>query len=638
MNSAYVGSDDELQADVALCVQRPSSDLEPGTRAVIYLRVSSSGQVKTDYNDEGISIPAQRESCLRKARELGVTVIDEYVEPGRSGTEMTKREAFQRMLARVRSQGDVDVIIIYQLSRMARNRYDDAVVMADLRKRGVILVSATEAIDDTPVGQLMHGILATFNEYQSRQSGADIAYKMGQKARSGGTLGRAKLGYLNYIDHSDGRVIRTIIVDPERAPMVKLAFELYATGDYSLDELADELYDRGLRTRATNRHPAKKVSINKLSQMLRDRYYLGYVDYKGEEIRGRHEVLIDDEELFDQVQEVLESRLTAKERRRVHHHYLKGSVYCGYCRRAGKTQRLAIQRTVNRHGYEYLYFFCRNKRDGICPGPHVHIYQVEEAIERHYANIRFRPEFIADVGAHIDTVINEQEAAARLLHKQIASQLRELDTKEENLIDLAADGTLPQTKVKAKLRDIGTERRRLTQRLDTASADLTDSARLIRAALKFLEAPEELYRRCNDQQRRLLNQAIFHGLYIEDDQVTDQDLHDPFGQLHALQREHDPGPRLATTTRSPRGSSKKATRPADGPSTSGVALLLKGVDAGKGSNNNPRVELRGIEPLTFSMRTRRATNCATAPCLVLDEPISGSSSTMHGGHSPTARR
>ena len=288
-------------------------------------------------------------------------------------------------------------------------------------------------------------------------------------------------------------------------------------------------------------------------------------------------------------------------------------MYCGYCRRAGRNQRLAIQRTVNRHGHEYLYFFCRNKRDGLCPGPHVHVYQVEEAIERHYASIRFHSEFIADVSAHIDTVINEQETAARLLHKQISSQLRELDTKEENLIDLAADGTLPQTKVKTKLRDIERERQRLTQRLDTASADLTDSARLIQAALKLLETTEELYRRCNDQQRRLLNQAIFHGLYIEDDQVTDHDLHAPFGQLHALQHEHVPAPASATTTRSLHGSSKRATRPTGGPSTSGVALLLKGIHAGQGSNNNPRVELRGIEPLTFSMRTRRATNCATAP-------------------------
>jgi DNA invertase Pin-like site-specific DNA recombinase len=603
MTSAYADFVDELEQAVAIPVLGLPDDLAPGTRAVIYLRVSSTGQVKTDYNAEGISIPAQREACLRKARDLGVTVIDEYVEPGRSAMEMTKREAFQQMLARVRSQGDVNVIIIYQLSRMARNRYDDAIVMADLRKRGVTLVSATEAIDDTPVGQLMHGILATFNEYQSRQSGADIAYKMGQKARNGGTLGRAKIGYLNHIDHFDGRVIRTIILDPERAPLVKLAFELYATGDYSQEELADELYDRGLRTRPTGRHPAKKISIHKLSDMLRDRYYLGYVDYKGEEIRGRHEPLIEDEELFDQVQEIIESRATAKERRRVHHHYLKGSVFCGYCRRAGRTQRLAIQRSVNRHGSEYLYFFCRHMREGLCPGPHVHAYQVEEAIERHYAHMRFRPEFIADVGAHIDTVINEQEAAGRLLHKQISGQLKELDTKEENLIDLAADGTLPQTKVKAKLRDIATERRRLTERLNTASADLTDSAQLIQAALKLLEAPEELYRRCNEQQRRLLNQAIFQGLYIEDDQVTDHDLHEPFGQLHALQREHVLEPRSDPASRPRRARSKKATRPAGGPSTCSVALLLKGVHAGKGSNNNPRVELRGIEPLTFSMRS-----------------------------------
>src|SRR3982074_1285793 len=210
MTSAYEDLFDELLGDDTLptALSTVAEAVEPGSRAVIYLRVSSLGQVKNDYDPEGISIPAQRVKCQHKAEQLGLTVIDEYVEPGRTATEMSKRVEFQRMLTRVRNAGDVDYIIVYKLSRMARNRLDDAIVMADLRKRGVTLVSATESIDDTPVGQLMHGILATFNEYQSRQSGADIAYKMGQKARSGGTLGRAKLGYLNHIDHSDGRVIR----------------------------------------------------------------------------------------------------------------------------------------------------------------------------------------------------------------------------------------------------------------------------------------------------------------------------------------------------------------------------------------------------------------------------------------------
>ncbi|WP_084595810.1 recombinase family protein [Microbacterium profundi] len=231
------------------------ADVPVGSRAVTYLRVSSKGQVNTDYDPEGISIPAQRVSCQRKAEQLGLTIVAEYVEPGKSATEMTKRIAFQEMLERIRRDRDVDYVIVYKLSRFARNRIDDAVVMADLQKRGVNLISATESIDATPVGQLMHGILAAFNEYRSREDGADIAYKMAQKAKNGGTLGRAPLGYLNVTENVDGRKINTVAIDTERAPFVQLAFELYATGNHTYQDIADELTDRGLLTRATSRSP-----------------------------------------------------------------------------------------------------------------------------------------------------------------------------------------------------------------------------------------------------------------------------------------------------------------------------------------------------------------------------------------------
>lgn len=323
---------------------------------MVYIRVSSTRQVGRDYDHEGISIPAQRAACRRTAEQLNLTIADEYVEPGRSALEMSKRTAFQRMLARIRSSGDVNHVIVYKLSRMARNRVDDALVMADLRQRGVSLISATEAVDDTPVGQLMHGILATFNEYQSRESGADIAYKMGQKARNGGTIARARLGYLNHTDRTDGREIRTIIIDPERAPLVRLGFQLFAAGNLTLDQLSERLYQRGLRTRPTARHPAQRVSISKLSRMLRDHYYLGYITYRDEEVRGRHEPLID-QHLFGRVQAALDARTTSGERRRIHHHYLKGTLYCGHCHKTGTSGRMIIQHTVTRRRDEYTYFF-----------------------------------------------------------------------------------------------------------------------------------------------------------------------------------------------------------------------------------------------------------------------------------------
>ena len=163
------------------------------------------------------------------------------------------------MLERIRTQRDVDYVIVYKLSRMNRNRVDDALVLTSLRKYKATLVSATESIDETPVGQLMHGILAAFNEFRSAEDGADIRYKMGEKAKSGGTLGRRQLGYLNIRERFEGREVRTVVIDPERAPFIGLAFELYATGEYTLERLADELTDRGLQTRP-GRYPAGPVS------------------------------------------------------------------------------------------------------------------------------------------------------------------------------------------------------------------------------------------------------------------------------------------------------------------------------------------------------------------------------------------
>ncbi len=601
------------------------ADVPKGRRAVLYLRVSSAGQVNTDYDPEGISIPAQRASCQRKAEQMGLVITDEFVEPGKSATEMTKRVAFQQMLSRIKTKRDVDFVIVYKLSRMNRNRLDDAIVMADLRERGVTLVSATESIDDTPVGQLMHGILAAFNEYRSREDGADIAYKMGEKAKKGGTLGRAPLGYLNTIERIEGREIRSVAIDPERAPFVKLAFELFATGDYTLSEVSAELTDRGLLTRPTTHRPAQPVSFNKLGQMFRDRYYLGMVTYKGVDYPGRHHPLIE-EDLFDRVQDVLEARKTATERRRIHHHYLKGSLYCGRCLHDGPERRMIIQRTVNQKGAEYFYFFCRGIQEHTCQMPFVPVHVVEDAVLDHYATIGFTAEFTAAVSAHMDQTLNDTIGAARLLKRQLATQLAALDTKEENLLDLAAEGSLAQAKIRTRLHEIQRQRDKLQHAADAVNEDLSAGAKLIDACLRLLANPQELYRRCNDEQRRQLNQAIFVKLYVNEHTVTGHELREPLAELHAAQRAHQlagsPGVRddeiresaqRALLLHAPQRT--KATQSTLGGLGASVTVegIIAGMDLVPCSSKPSMVELRGIEPRTSSMRTKRATNCATAP-------------------------
>ena len=81
---------------------------ESAGRVVLYLRVSSKSQVDTDYDPEGLSIPAQRDICRRKARDLHLEVVGEYVELGRSGTSVQGRPEYQAWQRRVGPAADSD--------------------------------------------------------------------------------------------------------------------------------------------------------------------------------------------------------------------------------------------------------------------------------------------------------------------------------------------------------------------------------------------------------------------------------------------------------------------------------------------------------------------------------------------------
>src|SRR5262249_8216082 len=151
---------------------------------------------------------------------------------------------------------------------------------------------------------MMLAVIFGASGYQSEASSKDLQFKMTQKAVVGGTPGFAPLGYLNTSEQYEGRKVNTVALDPDRAPYIPLAFEWFATGQYTYAELRDKLTDAGLMSRPNRRYPSRPLSINSISTLLRSRYYLGYVTYNGVEYQGRHQPLIT-HELFDRVQEVL---------------------------------------------------------------------------------------------------------------------------------------------------------------------------------------------------------------------------------------------------------------------------------------------------------------------------------------------
>ena len=498
-----------------------------GQQAIAYYRVSSAGQVNTDYDPEGISLPAQRVACNERARELGVVLVDEYLDPGRSGKSIDQRPAFQEMIARIKADPTIKHVFVYALSRFARNRYDDAIMMMTLERLGVQLHSATERnLDASPAGQAMHGMIAVFNEYQVRVSGEDIKYKMGQKAMKGGTVTIAPLGYLNVREQFEGREVRTVIVDPERGPLVTLAFELYATGKFNFHTLRDALTEAGLRTKPTKRWSARPISVHKIGDLLKDRYYLGLVTYEGEEYQGRHEPLVS-QDLFDQVQRVLYTERQAGARHRVHNHYLKGLVWCDRCQR-----RLIITPGKSKTGVTYFYYICRGRQDRSCDLPYLSVADVEDAIERFYINIQLSEEFRGTVQARLDDALSSTTDSTRRLHAQYERQLKELNQREDGLLDLVGDPDWPKDKLTAKMRAVREERAQIEARLAERDLPLNEGYEVMTTVLRLLEDPQSLYRRSGNRARKVLNKAVFTRLYLDKVHagpvVTADDLNEPF--------------------------------------------------------------------------------------------------------------
>jgi site-specific DNA recombinase len=583
-------------------MQRETDNANQVKRAVYLLRVSDLKQMytATDIDPEGNSIPTQRVWCDTKNKELGAIKVGEYIEPGYSGQSIDKRPIFKDLIKRIIEHRDVDYVIIYMRSRIFRNYVEAAIVKQQLDKLGVKLISAKENFGEGYMAEAMEAVTDVFNWVQVRMNGEDIKTKMLNKAQKGGTNGRAKLGYQNTTVIIDGHKVNTIALDDERAPYVRMMFELWATGRYAnIQQLCDKLTDAGLRMPRTG----KPVSTQTLWKMLRDRYYVGYVTYKGVEYPGRHEALIS-EELFDRAQRVLDSHSGSGTRQRTHHHYLKGVVWCARCR-----QRFIVQRSKGRHGGIYYYFFCGGREDKTCDQPYVPVEVMEQAVEDHYGQaVRLSNDFRAQVRSAVDAAVATNHDLTDEMRDQYTRRLDKLDAKESYLLDLASEEGWPKDKLREKVQAIRHERKQIQAELDQAEQRLDTGRAIFHHALELLDNPQAMYQHGNEAVKTTLNKAFFTKLYVDSRKVTEHELQEPFDllseayRLYEDYRRHQQAPRTYRRQRAPQTHRTAAPGRYGGSDLrSSLTDSLARALCARGSSKAVMVGDTGIEPVTSSV-------------------------------------
>ncbi|MFZ7113386.1 MAG: recombinase family protein [Desulfatiglandales bacterium] len=374
--------------------------------AVLYARVSSKEQEK-----EGFSIPAQLKLLNQYASDNRFQVIQEYVDvetakkSGRTGfNEMIK---FFQKEAKSRHPFPCMVLLVEKTDRLYRN-LKDWVTLDELDleihfvKENVVLSRESRSSE-----KFMHGIKVLMAKNYIDNLSEETKKGMLEKAEQGIYPSFAPLGYIN-VECSGKRFIQP---DPVTGPQVRRLFEWYATGNYSLLELARKIHDEGFAFRKSGRKIPKSV----VHKILKNPIYYGEFRWAGKTYRGVHEPLIS-WELFERVQDAMAEKGRRKTGQQKHSWAFQGLLSCGHC-------GCALVAEIKKN--QYVYYHCTGNK-GKCPEKWVR----EEEIARQFGEAIRAIKMDDEVLGWVIAALRESHADEKQYH---ADQMASLQTQYDKL-------------------------------------------------------------------------------------------------------------------------------------------------------------------------------------------------------------
>lgn len=494
-------------------------------RALIYLRVSTDRQAQ-----KGLSIPAQQEKCLEVAIKRGYQVeleSDCYVDEGESA-RTTRRRDFQLMLERIRNDKGVGAVICYDISRLARDRVDYySELKKETRKRGINICSATEPIDDTPEGQVVEGIMVTFAEYYSLQMGRKIKLGMLQKVKGGTWTSIAPFGYKNCrsgIGNDKDR--RWIEVNDDEAPWVQKTFQMFATGNYSLQKLATVLSKQGFPMRTS-----KRLHQGFLHRILTNPAYIGKIPFKGEVYDGTHAPLID-EATMKRVKDILFEHGKGADRSQKYRFPLKGIIYCDVC-----GAKYTGEQHVIKNGDTVRYLRCMKRVRGErtdCNEKYFQEEHISNQFNALFKTIQLPDGFTEKLRDKIKSIFGEEQKLYEKSRKSILTQLETIKRQKKELVLRFIDNakTNSDENLFASVKtDLEAKEESLNKQLTAVEGNMANAIKIIEMALTLANNCYRAYQKANPSLKGLLAKVFFQKVTVRDGEIVSAILNPPLDFL-----------------------------------------------------------------------------------------------------------
>ncbi len=489
----------------------------PLTPAALYARVSS------DRQDVDLSVAAQLRALRDYAKANGYSIAREYVDEAESG-RIADRPQFREMIDEgSKPKAPFQVILVWKFSRFTRKREHAVAFKAQLRRKGIRVVSITEQAEDNATGRLLEGIIESVDEYYSENLGQEVVRGMREAASRGFFLGsKAPFGYTR-VKVSDGMKERpTLEVDPVAAPIVKEIFESSRRGN-GLAEICKDLNGRGI----TNK--GKRWQKNVIHYLLTNEAYTGTAvwgvkrkdEKAGEPVRVENAwPALVSRELFDAVQQGLHQRAPTVQRpARVGSQYLlSGLLRCGVCGRSYSAQ--------GAKSGQFAYYVCSSlfrEGAGACTARYLNAAKVEdlviEKVRERILTEETITELVTLVAEEIDNLAGEVNGRLTAIN----AELSDVETRLENLYQALETQQLPIEVLSPRILSLKGRQDQLTAAREEAEFQLEQRRAELPTSKEikgYVEDFRALFQEGTFPERKALIRNFVQGIEIVEDEAV----------------------------------------------------------------------------------------------------------------------
>lgn len=465
------------------------------TKCVIYCRVSDPRQVR-----EGDGLNSQETRCREYARLRGLDVVKVFKDAGVSG-KFSNRPAIQDMLTFLAAQTEEHIIIVDDISRLARSVSAHIQIKAALKMAGGRLESPSMKFGDEPEDQFVETIMASVAELHRNQNAKQVRNRMRARMLNGyWTFSNVPVGYKWAKDKIHHKIL---VKDEPWASLVTEALEGFAAGRFATQTDVQLFLQK-------QKFPSERkagISLDRVGTILRTIFYAGYLEKADWDVpltKGKHEPLISIK-TYQKIMDKIEGKRPALIRKDIHLDFpLRGFVLCDGCGDTltsywgnGRTQR-------------YAYYVCKTNT---CPCYNKTIKR--DVMETRFVTLLHAATPSPAMARMVEKTVKE---VWQDMSKQTTSRLVELENEKfrierdiQALIDRITQ-TRNQTVAAAyegRLEELTRSRNLIGEDIAyTSSVDMSFNGAL-RTVFDFIEKPYLLWCTGNEEDKKTTLKLVF---------------------------------------------------------------------------------------------------------------------------------